>query len=465
MSSDDDDGSRRLAKIINQRKRCRQNIVFKLFDRQYGSSTNVHPFIKNNKLYQNLVPNFSVESVERPNCYFRKFTNDGRYLMGFSADATSVELYQYKGASEANELMSTISSIDTDSLRPSVENTTIRHRLFNCFFKHKHSIKVATSNQLFVRDCCLFTDDNRYMIVLSINISNDSINSFYERYQNNESISINSRNLEDYDFMLIDIDQGKITDTIKINCDKIFGTFNHGIYLYKNLFAILSIQHQSIYLFHLLPTGKFVFAQKIGRFCCEGDEVIYNNSLRNEGKSSRVNSVPAFREKSFNSLKHRILVFAFKRAQRLCEKYGSKQPLLEFYRDFDNYANLRLWKIQLIDEQHILMKYEQKKFLINKMEVNNHLKLLNLFVLYNWKKAEVFNIYSQSSPILMKAYENYFDFFRQTSMTSNASISFFNNDQIKMFLFNKINSTRHVLATLPQTAQSFIVRYVERFYA
>lgn len=90
-------------------KNYRENVISKLFDREYHYSSRIHPFVILNKFHKNFVPNFSVENTERPNCFLRKFTNDGRHLIAFGADITSVEIYEYQGPGAASHLLSGVS--------------------------------------------------------------------------------------------------------------------------------------------------------------------------------------------------------------------------------------------------------------------------------------------------------------------------------------------------------------------
>lgn len=47
--------------------------------------------------YRHIFPNFTVVNVEKPPCFLRKFSPDGRRFLVFSADQTSVEIYDFQG--------------------------------------------------------------------------------------------------------------------------------------------------------------------------------------------------------------------------------------------------------------------------------------------------------------------------------------------------------------------------------
>lgn len=312
------------------------------------------------------------------------------------------------------------------------------------------------------RECSLFTDDNRFLIVVSSSFSNEATSSFRDRYQNSESLPINSRvHLEDYCLHLIDIFNGRISDEINFKYDKIYIPHNHGIYLYKNLLSILSVQHQTIYLYYILSSGKFVFTRKIGQFCMENDAYIYTRTVLNNNKKPMNwrTSYNVF----YNSLKHRLLVFLFKRAKQLSKEMNSVKPIQQFYRDFDIYVKLRIWKLQLIDDEHILLKYDLECPLRTRPE---NLKSPNFFVIYNWKSAEILNVYYQYSDILLTAYENYCDSFRHTpghqcSPSNNYYARRIYQDFKHSIIESKFtykDAIRNLLQFLPHSAQSITTR-------
>jgi de-etiolated-1 len=62
-----------------------------------------------------------------------------------------------------------------------------------------------------------------------------------------------------------------------------------------------------------------------------------------------------------NQLKHRILVFLYKRACKLAELDGNPYEIRRFYQYFDQLRSLRIWKMQLLDENHLLIKYASEE--------------------------------------------------------------------------------------------------------
>lgn len=75
-----------------------QNIVNRLVDREmWGSRRSGTQTHETRRFYQNIFPNLTVVNVDKPSCYLRKFSPDGKYLIAFSLDQTSLEIYEYQG--------------------------------------------------------------------------------------------------------------------------------------------------------------------------------------------------------------------------------------------------------------------------------------------------------------------------------------------------------------------------------
>lgn len=427
------------------------------------------PFNNTNVFHQNLLPNFSVENVERPICYLRKFTNDGKYLVAFSSDITSLEIFLYQGPAAAAHLLKNVSS-NKDYLeytgKSGEENFEIRSKIFDCFFHRLHTIKVTTNDSLH-RECSLFTEDNRYIIVASTAFANENA-PHHERYRNNESIPSGTRiTMENYTFHIVDMINAKVTDRLSFKVDKIYIAHNHGLYLYRNIFSVLSVLHQTIHIYQIDSEGKFIPVRKIGRFCYEDDEYLLQNTTKLfPTVSPRYVQVSPFRETSFNSLKHRLLSFLFNRARKHSLIFDSVIPITDFYRNFNMWISLRMWKIQFLDENNILIKYEQEETL-TKTDIPSRVKHFNLFVVYNWKTTEIINVFPQNSEQLLLAFENFCDYFRQSvypicSLSNNyyarEAYEDFKNSIMESRNVSYRESIRVILASLPYNSQAVTSR-------
>ncbi|XP_011331843.2 DET1 homolog isoform X2 [Ooceraea biroi] len=396
---------------LKPRKINPQNVVVRLRQREtMGCSfpgTHVHCA---RQFYQNVFPNFTVMNVEKPPCFLRKFSPDGKYLVAFSADQTSIEVYEYYGASAAADLLA---DCEGEYIGHKNDDCSffIRSNIFSRFFKVKWIINVVQSNEQLNRECSLFTDDARYVIVGSAaHIPDELRPHFYQIYSNNEALTPNPRSpLEDYSLHLVDLRSGKLCDTRHFKVDKIYLSHNQGLYLYKDILAVLSVQHQMIHIFQLLD-GMFINVRTIGRFCMEDDAYLVTSAF--PGTNYR-----PFKDIAVNSLKHRLLVYLYKRADYI--SYVTKDPyeLRRFYQYFDQLNALRMWKMQLLDTNHILVRYASEE--VATLQANEPSAQPALLVVYDMVKAKILAAYDNASTELLTQFENFSDFFRNARMSTD----------------------------------------------
>ncbi|KAG0713127.1 DET1 [Chionoecetes opilio] len=102
----------------------------------------------------------------------------------------------------------------------------------------------------------------------------------------------------------------------------------------------------------ITPDGYFLDVRTIGRVCYEDDDYL----LATVCTDRMQRTYHHMREKIINSLKHRLLVFLYKRAETISQEEGSPRALREFFHYFDHLLRLRMWKMQLLDDVHLLIK-------------------------------------------------------------------------------------------------------------
>ena len=454
-SQGQDEGESDIFKDFKPRLFQNQNIVWKLKNREIKfrkPGTHLH-CTKDFNI--NIFPNFTVVNVEKPPCFLRKFSPDGRHFVAFSRDQSSLEIYEFQGPSAAEDLLSESSNKKGANFHL---NDAIRAQLFERFFRKKAAVTVARNGEHLNRECSLFTDDGRYVIVGSaVNVPEDPYPYFYDVYRNNESVSPNTRSpLEDYTIHIVDLYRCELRDSRIFKCDKIFLSHNQGLYLYRDLLAILSVQHQTIHIFQVTSEGHFIDVRTIGRFSYEDDQ-LYFESVR-ESQNLR-----AYRENTLNSLKHRILTHLYRYA---CQQ-GTKEAIRRFYQHFDQFRLLRLWKMQLLDEDHLLIKYASEDVVT--LRVTDPNLQPSFFVVYNMATTEVLAVYENCSEQLLEYFEEYSDLFRnalpssQAQFTCSTSSNIYARYNQRRFKHTIINAkygghreaVKRLLAQLPISSQSY----------
>jgi len=450
-----------------------QNIVIRLRCRQmYGSSYRRRQVNTGRGFYTNIFPDFTLVNVEKPPCFLRKFSPDGKKFIAFSSDQTSLEVYTYQGPAAASDLLEGVRG-EYLSAEQNTQNNRIRNCVFNRFFKLEFTVSVSPCNEQLNRECSLFSKDGRFVIIGSAAfIPEEPHPPFYSIYQNNESVSPNPRNqLEDYTIHIVDINAGSLVDKTTFKTDKIVLSHNQGIYLYKNILSILSIQHQTIHIFHLEADGTLVKVREIGRHCYDDDEMILEGVLSGMAQTNlpgRATYRP-FKETTINSLKHRILVFLYRRAVALSKEDNNPFELRNFYKYFEQIRWLRMWKMQLLDENHLMIKYASEDVVtLRSYEPNSQ---QSFFVVYNMPTTQVLAVYENTSEKLLDIFENFCDNFRNSCLnsdsrsgyTSSPSNNVFSNliqQRFKQTIISAKNggpseARKRVLAQLPISAQSY----------
>ncbi|XP_060708936.1 DET1 homolog [Hemiscyllium ocellatum] len=442
-----------------------QNVVYRLERRRiYSGRSGAHWYMVR-CLHQNVFPNFTVVNVEKPPCFLRKFSPDGRYFIAFSLDQTSLEIYEYQGCQAAEDLLQGYDGEIMLNGANDLQSINIRGKLFERFFVLLHVTSVASNGEHLNRECSLFTDDCRYVIVGSAAyLPEEPHPLFFDVYRNNESVTPNPRSpLEDYSLHIIDLHTGSLCDTRTFKCDKVILSHNQGLYLYKNILAILSVQHQTIHVFQVTPEGTFIDVRTIGRFCYE-DDLLTVSAVYPEvqGDAQNAPSRP-FKEKTLNSLKHRLLVYLWQRA----ESDGGAVAKRRFFQYFDQLQQLRMWKMQLLDENHLLIKYTSEDVVTLRVTDPSQ---PSFFVVYNMVTTRVLAVFENTCDELLQLFENFCDLYRNATLHSeavqfpcSASSNNFARQIQRRFKDTIVNAkygghteaVRRLLGQLPISAQSY----------
>ncbi|ELU14951.1 hypothetical protein CAPTEDRAFT_208808 [Capitella teleta] len=399
---------------IVPRRIPQQNIVQRLFHRETNQGKPGTSFHTARTFHTNFFPNYTVVNVDKPPCFLRKFSPDGRYFVAFSSNQMSIEIYEFQGSSAAEHLFQPMEGEFMCNSDPRAAK--IKNELFGKFFKLRHITSVASNGENLNRECSLFTDDGRFVIVGSAAyVPDDPHPYFFDVYRNNESVSPNARSsLENYSLHLVELSSGRLCDSRNFKVDKIFLSHNQGLYLYHNTLAVLSIQQQTIHVFQVSPDGSFIDVRSIGRFCYEDDQLLIAGSV----PPARTTVERPFREPSINALKHRLMVHLYERACHECDEEQSPTPLLKFYQHFEQFLKLRMWKMQLLDEQHLFIKYASEDVVTLKIHDPNLQP--SFFVIYNMVTTEVVTVFENTSEELLDLFENFSDLFRNATLHCEA---------------------------------------------
>lgn len=435
---------------------CREannNLLTKLQLRAISPDSTSLAYHRVRSLYQSVVPNYTEPHIQVPSGYLRKFSPDGNRLLGFSSDQKSVIIYDYLGAGAAQKLYDPLSKVED-----------VRKQIFENFFRMRHTVNIPYTNENLNRECSLFTDCGHYVIVgSSVAIQDDPHPHMYEVYRNSEAVTSNGRfQLEDYTLYAIDIQRGLVSDYKSFKCDKIYLSHNQGMSLCGSTLAILSVQQQTIYLYQI-ENGVFVHMHDIGRFCYPDGPLVYS-CAKFEYASNSDNSPQPFHDKWFNSLKHRLLCWLMRHAEK-CSSSWDRRPVMGFFTNIDTYVGMKLWKMQLLSRNHLMLKYASEDVVT--LKVQDPISQPALIAIYNIETTEFQAVFENTSEDLLKVYENFADDFRvPISHPLSCNVSSVSNDmharalhmKFKQTITNarfggRTEATRRLLGQLPISSQ------------
>ena len=80
-----------------------------------------------------------------------------------------------------------------------------------------------------------------------------------------------------------------------------------------------------------------------------------------------------------------------------------------------------MWKMQLLDENHLLVKYAGEDVVTLKASEPNLQS--SFFVVYNIFRAEVLAVYENTSEGLLQLFENFCDLFRNAKLHSESQFT------------------------------------------
>lgn len=372
-----------------------------LFSEWAGRRTEATTCAKLKHLYTSVTPKFSVLNVRLPIgvVYLRRFTPDGRFLIALNYSLTSLIVYEFRGASAGISYLQTIPpSIDrTDFNDPNAEQ--FRNIAFDTYFRERATIRLADganndwngngNRETLNRECLLFYKDTHLIVASS------AIVPLTQRRRATppadvlvSSESINFHLVETYTLYLIESSRARLCDTIKFDQEKITLANNQGLSLFKNTLTVLCLQSQTIHVYKLVDRVengekmvKFQLVNKIGQYCNFDEPTllsnvhglcktfIHLNSLVNfyfvfiKVKSDRSNlqspePLDDQVDRTLTSMKQRILTFLYKQAV-------TSDTVSQFYSSVNTILKLRMFKMQLLDEKHLIIKYVNLDDMIN----------------------------------------------------------------------------------------------------
>ncbi|KAI5084277.1 hypothetical protein GOP47_0000446 [Adiantum capillus-veneris] len=491
------------------------NILHRLSEREISAAPPNTHIQRARLLYENIVPNYTVYDVECPDYHFRKFSNDGQFLICFSRNYQNLIVYRH------NCLTFCSKGVNCENQ----EEFPIKGKKFESHFSQLYSLSLASGSELICTDFFLATDCNSYGIFATATTPETDPPARPGAVPNIPS-------MEKITFHLVRLADGTIMDERKFHDDFIHLAHNVGIFMYDDFISILSVRYQAIHILQVRKGGMFVDVRTIGPFCREDDELLLSShaqgcSRASQGSSSRNNTIdnglvdqhlntiqdevlglgsvgnmisgllgsnhkvafqlgtaqdssspqnPSLDEVGANvksdqmlgGLKQRLLSYIFRSFDSQDSDPNAKALRLKrFYYHFQHYADLVIWKVQFLDRYHLLIKFGSVDGVV--LQNSDASNQTAFFVIYNFESTKILGFYPNNSEELLLVFEQYFDHFRVAPAYPlyMRFISSYSNNKSAREQFRKqkaaCNSTkpnsftqviRRTLAALPCNAQS-----------
>ncbi|KAK9147196.1 hypothetical protein Scep_005953 [Stephania cephalantha] len=424
------------------------NIVSRIFERQIytpAPSTSVNCA---RQFYENLVPNCTIYNVDCPDHSFRKFTDDGRYLISFSKNYQDLIVYRPMWLSFS------CNQEDCDS-----HDLPSKAKRFDHFFTQLYCMPLASNNEFICKDFFLYMESNQFGIFASQTAQ------VYDAPATGGAVR-GVPSIEKITFHLVRLSDGVVLDE-KVYCND-FVNLAHsmGVFLYDDLLAIMSLRYQTIHVLQIRESGYLVDVRAIGPYCREDDELFFYSHAQAKSKGFKLSRTKTeYINCEFRNTRHQDGVvklgegevpkhmvmqgkskqveFPLVQGETGLQRYqsletsflsGMKQRLLSFIfrglwneeRDrtlrvqclkkkfhfhFQDYVDLIMWKVQFLDRYHLLIKFGSVDGGVSR----NTDQQSAFLAVYNIEATEVIAFYQNSAEEIFQLFEQFCDHFHANS--------------------------------------------------
>jgi de-etiolated-1 len=167
----------------------------------------------------------------------------------------------------------------------------------------------------------------------------------------------------------------------------------------------------------------------------------------------------------YSGIKQRLLGYLVTNALKGGEKPGENESLKRFFFRFKEYHSLLMWKMQMLDGGHLLIKFDTSPFLGSSEAQSVHARYSGVF---NIQSGKFICFFLNRNEELAYLYQNFTDFFRMASSSNHTWSRFVSSYSNSPFLraqldkqrdrYNKIYGSeselsKHISSFLPLSPQ------------
>ncbi|XP_030470851.2 light-mediated development protein DET1 isoform X1 [Syzygium oleosum] len=434
------------------------NVAARIFERQIRTpapGTSVHCA---RLFYENLVPSHTIYDIECPDHSFRKFTEDGHYLISFSRNNQDLIVYRPRWPSFCCKEENCMHDLPQKAKR------------FDSFFTELYSVSLASNNELICKDFFLYLGSNHFGVFVT------STAPLHDAPSSGEAVP-GIPSIDNITFHLLRLEDGDVLDKKVFHNDFINLSHNMGVFLYDDLLAIVSLRFQTIHILQIRDSGNLVDVRAIGKFCREDDELFLNSNAQYMPVSDQsqlhhsenhvethAHQNQLYQNSSFLSgIKQRLLSFIFRAVwnQESDDILRVQSLKKKFYFHFQDYVDLIIWKVQFLDRHHLLIKFGSVDggLLVSRNADQHHA----FFAVYNMETTEIVAFYQNSAEELYLFFEMFCDHFHPQSRNS-LHMNFISSHSNNIYAFEQLRGikkkatftqfVKKMLGSLPFSCQS-----------
>ncbi|CAA0836874.1 Light-mediated development protein DET1 [Striga hermonthica] len=434
----------------------RNNIAARLFERQICSPAPGTSFHCARRFYENIVPSHTIFDVECPDILFRKFSEDGQYLITFSRNHQDLIVYR------PTWLTFSCSEQECEynhDLPPKANK-------FESYFSKLYALNLASTGELICKDFFLYAEKNKFGLFATSTaqiLDAPAVGGAIPGVPSIEKIT----------FHLVRLEDGVVLDQRVFCNDYISLAHSMGAYLYDDLVAIVSLRYQRIHILQIRESGNLVDVRSIGEYCREDDELFLNSSAQRTAIAVRNRTdidedgfhnhqQPISEAPFLGGLKQRLLSFIFRGIWNEEKDPALRMQYLKkkFYFHFQDYADLGIWKVQFLDRHHLLIKFGSIDGGVGRSTDNNPA----FFAVYNMETTQIVSFYQSSAEELYALFELFCDHFH-TSSKSLFYMKFLSTHSNNIHALEQLRSNKNkttsfmqfvkkMLSVLPMNCQS-----------
>lgn len=302
------------------------------------------------QLYDGIAPNAAITDVS--GCHdliIRKFVCGGKYLLCFSTNMTEVMLYRFRGI------------LRTDC----GENGALLNARFDDFFQKVFTLSVSNALETLCSNFSLVTSDHQFIILASTAPASSSSASVVTRA--NSTDILQKFKTEDIAFYVVRVNDGKVVDRVVFPSDYVNLVHHSGVSLHGSYFAVTSVRRQCVVLFEITVSGALRRVLEVGDVALDDAATSAATAESSQQQNISAEQQPlqppppcdapcaatVSHPQPLGALKHRLL--AALHADALAS--GCPEYRQSFFRNYEQYEALLLWKVQVVDGARLLMRF------------------------------------------------------------------------------------------------------------